>query len=76
MKAPTSLIKYAGGISSGYNKVGRLHISVPFMCALQIHGFARTVIPVFDVFTCSGSYVTRPLVGKKRMLTDMRDVRL
>ena len=39
----------------------------------SIHGFAKTV---FDVFTCSGSYVTRPLVGKKRMLTDMRDVRL
>ena len=36
-----------------------------------IHGFARTVNHVFDVFTCSGSYVTRPLVGKKRMLTDM-----
>ena len=41
-----------------------------------MHGFARTVNRVFDVFTCSGSYVTRPLVGKKRMLTDMRDVRL
>ena len=41
-----------------------------------IHGFARTVNHVFDVFklTCSGSYVTRPLVGKKRMLTDVGDV--
>ena len=39
-------------------------------------GFARTVNRVFDMFTCSGSYVTRPLVGKKRMLTDVRDVRL
>ena len=38
--------------------------------------YARTVNHVFDMFTCSGSYVTRPLVGKKRMLTDMRDVRL
>ena len=42
----------------------------------SIHGFARTVNPVFDVFTCSGSYVTCPLVGKKRMLTDMRDMQL
>ena len=40
----------------------------------SIHGFTRTVNPVCDVFTCSESYVTRPLVGKKRMLTDMRDV--
>ena len=39
-------------------------------------GFARTVNCVFDMFTCSGSYVTQPLVGKKRMLTDVRDVRL
>ena len=56
-----------------------LPINMYFKVALTssaIHGFARSVNHVFDVFTCSGSYVTCPLVGKKRMLTDMRDVRL